>query len=109
PITWREIECDVDTRPLAFHFKDGSNPYWLGVQVRDHRYPVAALAARDGAGRYAPLTRADYNYFIASPGLGAGPFALQVTDTRGHVLLDDHVAFAPGQTVPAPAQLPECW
>ena len=107
PITWHEVECDVGTRPLAFHIKDGSNPSWLGVQVRDHRYPIAAVAARDATGRYTPLARTDYNYFVGT-GLGAGPFALQLTDTRGHTVVDDRVELVAGASVPGPTQWPLC-
>ena len=71
PITWRAVACEV-TGPLAYHFKDGANPFWTAIQVRNHRYPIATLEALRGD-LYFELERLDYNYFVASSGLGVGP------------------------------------
>ncbi|MCW5806951.1 MAG: hypothetical protein KIT31_31620 [Deltaproteobacteria bacterium] len=94
PIAWRVVACPVDGN-LAYVFKDGTNPSWLGLQVRDHRYPIATVEARAIAGEapYKALVRTDYNYFIGT-GLGPGPFAVRVTDTRGHVVEESGIAMA---------------
>ena len=105
PITWREVACDVGTHTLSYRIKDNSNPFWIGIQVRDHRYPIAKLEARDASGGWTAIARADYNYFVAPHGLGAGPFALRVTDTRGHVVEDAAVPIAGGASA---SQLPAC-
>jgi expansin len=106
-ITWHEVACDV-TGPVAYQLKDGSNAFYTAIQLRNTRYPVATLEARDGTGTFQPIARLDYNYFVASSGLGAGPFALRVTDTRGQVLEDDAVALTADQTTPGAAQFPVC-
>ena len=36
------MACDV-TGPIAYHFKDGANPFWTAIQLRNGRYPVATL------------------------------------------------------------------
>src|SRR5262245_33208199 len=107
PITWQEVACD-ETGPIGYRFKEGSNPYWTAIQIRDHRYPIAKLESRDSGGAWHEIARADYNYFVASSGLGAGPYALRVTDTRGHVLEDDAIPFAEAPTNPGASQLPPC-
>lgn len=106
PITWREVACDVQG-PLGYHFKDGSNAFWTAIQVRNHRYPIAKLEA-GSAGTFETIARVDYNYFIDTSGLGAGPYAIRVTDTRGHVLEDSAIALGDNVTRTGAAQLPVC-
>lgn len=85
-ITWRQVACEV-SGPIAYHFKDGVNPFYAAIQLRNHRYPIAKVEVeRDGA--YVEIARLEYNYFVEASGLGDGPYALRVTDTRGHVLED---------------------
>jgi expansin (peptidoglycan-binding protein) len=105
-ISWHEVACP-ETGPIAYRFKEGSNPYWTAIQVRDHRYPISKLEAQTGAS-WTELPRADYNYFIAATGLGGGPFALRVSDQRGHVLSDTAIALGDGVVRPGAAQLPAC-
>src|SRR5262249_32970977 len=56
PITWHEVECPV-SGPIEYRFKEGSNPYWTAIQVRNHRYPIAKLEARDKTGAWAAIPR----------------------------------------------------
>jgi expansin (peptidoglycan-binding protein) len=107
PITWRAAACDV-TGPVRYRFKEGSNAYWIAIQVRNHRYPIARLEAHGGDGAWRDIDRADYNYFVDTDGLGGGPFAIQITDDRGQTLTDTGVPFAEATEVPGSAQLPAC-
>lgn len=106
PITWHEVPCDV-SGPVAYHFKDGANPYWTAIQVRNHRYPIAKLEAQMG-GAYVELERVEYNYFIKSDGLGEGPYTLRVTDAHGHVIEDSGVALGDNVTRTGTQQFPAC-
>ncbi|MGE0870418.1 MAG: expansin EXLX1 family cellulose-binding protein [Kofleriaceae bacterium] len=106
PITWHEVACDV-SGPISYQFKDGSNPYWVAIQIRDHRYPIAKLEARDG-GEYVAIDRVDYNYFVREQGLGEGPFDLRVTDTRGQVLEDSGIALGDAVIRQGASQFPVC-
>ncbi|HEU0030583.1 MAG TPA: expansin EXLX1 family cellulose-binding protein [Kofleriaceae bacterium] len=107
PITWLPVPCEVDG-PISYQFKDGSNAFWTAIQIRNHRYPIAKLEARDGSGAYQALPRADYNYFVDDTGLGDGPYALRVTDTRGHVLEDMAIALGDNVARTGSAQFPLC-
>lgn len=105
-ITWHEVACDV-TGPIEYHFKDGANQWWTAVQIRNHRYPIGKVEAQqDGAWRAIP--RVDYNYFVESSGLGPGPYALRVTDTRGHVIEDAAIALGDNVTRAGTSQFPLC-
>jgi expansin len=100
PIAWRIVACPGDGN-FTFKFKDGTNASWLGVQVRDHRYPLATVEARASSVTTAPykaLVRTDYNYFIGV-NLGPGPVALRVTDTFGHVTEEPAIALADPSTL----------
>ena len=106
PITWHEVACDV-TGPIAYNFKDGSNAYWTAIQIRNHRYPIATVEAQV-AGAYTAIPRLDYNYFVQASGLGAGPYTLRVTDTRGHTLDDTGIALGASVTRDGTSQFPLC-
>ncbi len=106
PITWHEVACPV-TGAASYHFKDGSNPYWIAIQMRDTRYPIGKLEAKAG-GAWTEIGRLDYNYFVDASGLGAGPLALRVTDQRGHTIEDDAVPFAASTSAPSASQFPAC-
>ena len=106
PITWHEVACDV-SGPIDYHFKNGANAYWTAIQIRNHRYPIAKLEAMQGSG-FVAIQRLDYNYFVQASGLGAGPYALRVTDTRGHVLDDSGIALGDDVTRTGAAQFPLC-
>lgn len=105
-ITWHEVACAV-SGPIAYHFKDGSNPFWTAIQVRNARYPIAKLEAMTG-GAYVELPRLDYNYFVKADGLGAGPYQLRVTDQRGHVVEDTGIALGDDVTRAGAGQFATC-
>jgi expansin len=107
PITWHEVACDV-TGPIEYRFKEGSNAYWTAIQLRNHRYPITRLETQDAGGAWTEIPRLQYNYFVADAGLGPGPYALRVTDDRGHVVEDDAIPFAEAQVEPGASQLPAC-
>jgi len=106
-ISWHEVACPV-TGPISYRLKDGSNADWVAFQLRNHRYAIDHLEARGATGDYQSIPRADYNYFVADKGLGAGPFALRVTDVHGHVLDDAAIALGASVTRAGGAQLPTC-
>jgi len=74
--------------------KDGSNPWWIAFQVRDHANIVTTLEAQV-AGAWVPLERQQYNYFLAPSGLGTGPFTLRVTDIHGQQLVRAGITLSP--------------
>ncbi len=92
------MSCDVAGN-LEYHFKDGSNPWWTAIQVRNHRLPIKKLEWKRGTAGWNEVPREDYNYFVNSGGMGDGSFQLRVTasdgqtveDTLSKVLDDDSV------------------
>jgi expansin (peptidoglycan-binding protein) len=107
PISWVYTECDV-LGPIVYHFKEGSNPFWTAVQLRNHRLPIARLEAKGPSGDYVELPRADYNFFVADAGLGEGPYSFRVTATTGEVLTDEGIPFVDSGDAPGAAQFEGC-
>lgn len=105
PIRWQPVPCDVGG-PIAYHFKPGSNPFWTAIQVRNHRYPIESVVVQRGSGDL-PLARQTYNYFVGQ-NLGEGPFALRITDARGHTQVDTGIALGSNAEHAGSAQPPPC-
>jgi expansin (peptidoglycan-binding protein) len=105
PITWNEVPC-ATAGSLVYHFKDGSNPWWTAIQIREHRHRIASLAVEQ-AGAWTEIERLDYNYFVIE-NLGPGPYHLRVTDIHGHEVSDDGVPLRDDDDVTSAAQLAAC-
>ena len=107
-IRWRYVECPIDGA-MAFRFKEGSNPFWTAIQVRNHRQRIAELEARSPGGAYQTVAREQYNYFVAPDGLGEGPYDRRLLHhVYGHGVAAPAVAPGDGVVVEGTAQLPVC-
>jgi len=86
-IAWTFVACDA-VGPVRYKYKDGSNPFWTAIQVRNSRFPIVKFeASKDGA-TWNELARQDYNYFLTGGGLGAGPTQVRITAPNGKTLVD---------------------
>ncbi|WP_223199461.1 expansin EXLX1 family cellulose-binding protein [Solihabitans fulvus] len=86
PITWTLVS-PAAPKNISIRYKSGSSQYWCGIQVIDHRNPVARLEVWSG-GQWQQLHRTDYNYFLSENGSGCGG-AIAVTDIYGQRLVVD--------------------
>lgn len=105
-ISWKVVSCGLPG-PIQYRFKEGSNPYWTAVQIRNAENAILSVEAMKN-GAFEKLDRADYDYFIDSSGLGDGPYHFRVTDVYGHVLEDAAVPFGEAKTFEGAAQFPAC-
>jgi expansin (peptidoglycan-binding protein) len=86
-ITWNFVACDAQG-PVKYKFKDGSNPFWTAVQVRNSRFPIAKLeSSKDGAA-WSEAGRQGYNYFLNGGGFGSGGTQVRITGVTGATLVD---------------------
>jgi expansin (peptidoglycan-binding protein) len=106
-ISWRYVACGL-SGPIVYHFKEGSNPYWTAVQIRNHRYPIAKLEFLAPDGSAVDVPRLDYNYFVKDDGMGEGPYQFRVTDVLGQALEDSDIPFVEAGDSPGAAQFPAC-
>jgi expansin (peptidoglycan-binding protein) len=105
-ITWHEVPCEV-TGPIAYNFQSGASQFYAAIQIRNSRYPVAMIEAKQGS-TYTALAKQTYNYYVSSSGLGVGPYDLRVTDERGQVLEDSSIPLGNGTTETGSGQFPTC-
>jgi expansin len=87
PINWTFVACDV-VGSVSYKYKDGSNPYWTAVQVRNSRYPVSKLESSADGSTWTEAARQDYNYFLNGSGFGSGAVQVRITAESGEMLVD---------------------
>jgi expansin (peptidoglycan-binding protein) len=96
-ITWQHVSCPsvLVSGNVQYAVKDGSNPYWFGVQLRNHVVQITALYVSEGnAGNWVSLNRTDYNYWICSScfnGAATTPISLRLVGETGQQLDDLNV------------------
>jgi expansin (peptidoglycan-binding protein) len=93
PITWTLLSPSMSD-PISIRYKVGSSQWWCGIQVINHRNPIALLEVRTSSG-WRQLTRADYNYFLSPKGDGCGG-AIRVTDIYKEQLTIKGIALSAG-------------
>jgi len=81
--------------PLSVEVSQGSSRYWLALLADSTGNPLTAVQVRTSSG-WLSLTRASYNYWIASSGAGPGPFTVRLTDTQGHKVTVQGITLSPG-------------
>ena len=106
-IQWRYVACET-SGPIAYRFKDGSNPWWTAVQIRNHRYPIVRFEYINEQGVYEEVSRVEYNFFVKEDGFGEGPYRFRVTDVNGQVIEDSEVPLLDGEQTPSESQFPIC-
>jgi expansin len=90
-VTYQAITNPALPGPLQVVVKSGSSAFWLALQIINTGNPIASVSVGGRA-----LSRASYNYWIASSGAGSGPFTVQVTDTAGHQVTLTGIQLEPG-------------
>jgi expansin (peptidoglycan-binding protein) len=91
-ITW-SLVSPSSAGTISIRYKNGSSPYWCGVQAIGHRNPIARLEVSTGGG-WRQLTRTGYNYFLSPNGSGCGK-AIRLTDIYGEQLTINGIALRP--------------
>lgn len=107
PVSWKIVPLDTaENAPVSYKYKEGSSAFWCGVQVRNHRYPLAKLEYLDASGNFVELPRRHYNYF-ESDSMGAGPFTFRLTDIYGAVIVDENIPFTLNEIQQGHVQFPK--
>jgi expansin (peptidoglycan-binding protein) len=101
PVTWTLVSPPLEKK-ISVRYKTGSSQWWCGIQVIDHRNPVARLEVQAG-GQWKELRRAEYNYFLSENGAGCGG-AVAVTDIYGERLVLNALPVKPDVVQPTSAQ-----
>ncbi len=100
--TWKLIACPVPG-DIKIRFKEGASRFWTAFQLRNHRYPILAVAwRRDGP--WIVAERCVYNHFFVRMGVGVGRFSLRMTSVLGQQLDVDIPAWRAGEVIDAKVQ-----
>lgn len=106
PVSWKIVPLDIaDKVPVSYRFKEGSSEYWCGVQLLNHRYPVAKLEYLNSDGEFVEIKRRRYNYF-ESMEMGPGPFTFKATDIYGQVIVDYDIPLVLDEKIEGKSQFP---
>ena len=96
PITWR-LTSPALAGPIGYRFQ-GSNPYYVKVQVLNHRNPVYRVELDTGAGGFVALARTADGFFQYNSASPLGALTLRVTDIYSHTLTDSGIPIATNNT-----------
>lgn len=102
-IAWRYVACEP-SGGVVLRFKDGANPWWTAVQVRNARYPIGRFEYLAPDGTFVEVARESYNYFVEPSGMGEGPFTFRITDAFGHEIVEEGVALPADTSAPVDVQ-----
>lgn len=106
PVSWKIVPLDIaDKVPVSYRFKEGSSEFWCGVQLLDHRYPIAKLEYLNSDGEFVEIKRRPYNYF-ESMDMGPGPFTFRATDIYGQVIVDRDIPLVLDEKIEGKSQFP---
>lgn len=91
-VSWRHVAGTASEMKL--YFKEGSSRWWTAVQVRDAKYPVRSLGFRaaGSSSAFVGVPRQPYNYFVASNGMGPGPYDIRIVDVHGRAVIVPNVS-----------------
>lgn len=84
-VEWKVVKAPI-TGNVSYSIKEGSSPYWAGIQVRDHKYPVLKMEYYQD-GEWINMEKMQYNYFIGN-GMGSGDIEIRMTDIKDQVITD---------------------
>jgi len=104
-ITWQAIPCPVGTQKFSYKF-EGSNPYYLKLQVVGHSVPVQSVQFVSGSTAYAGVRTSD-NFFTLPSGFPTPvtfPLTINIIDTNGQKVTDTIAAMSNDQLIPGKAQ-----
>jgi len=105
-VDWTLVACDVQNQPVHYLIKDGSNAGYVGIQIRNARYPLSKVVAI-GTHTSVPLALQSYNYW-ESTSAGAGPLTLRLTDINGQTFDDAGIKVVPLTETVGQGQFPIC-
>ena len=94
PISWHLVERARRHRHDPVRREGRLQPVVDRVQVRQHANIVSTLEVQVN-GAWQALERQEYNYFLASSGLGNGPFTIRITDIYGQQLVQAGITLSP--------------
>jgi len=88
-ISWKAVPCPVGSEKLKYKFQ-GSNAYYLKMQVVSHKLPLSSVEYVIGGKAY-PATHTQDNFWVSPSGMpqaSTWPMTVNVYSTDGEKLTD---------------------
>ncbi|PVD19298.1 hypothetical protein C0Q70_19785 [Pomacea canaliculata] len=85
-ITIQAVQCPVGSGNVQFKFQ-GSNPYYVKLQVRNARLPVHVMEIEQG-GSFHAMTHTGDGFFLYNGGPISGAFRVRLTAVNGAQITD---------------------
>jgi expansin len=103
---WQLVRCP-DAGSIQLQYKDGSNPWWSSLWVRNPALAIARVEVRRAdTGAYRTLELGGDGTFTDASGFGDGAFTLRVTAVDGSVVEIPQTGFAAGSVVDTGVNFP---
>lgn len=84
-IQWHIVKAPI-TGNLSYRIKEGSNPWWTAIQVRNHKYPVLKMEYYQN-GSWINMEKMQWNHFVGTD-IGTKSIKIRMTDINGEVVTD---------------------
>ena len=88
PIHWQYVACPVTGSVQLF--LHNASQYYAEVRVNNHRYAVKSMDYLSGS-LYLPMRKSADNYFVATSGMGVGPYSFRITDVLGDTIYETNI------------------
>ncbi len=96
PVTYHTIVDPPLPAPLSLRVKEGSSQYWLALLPIGSGNAITSVRVSSPTKGAQSLAHASYNYWLATSGMGPGPFTVQLTDSVGHQVTLTGISLSPG-------------
>jgi expansin len=96
PVTYHTIVDPPLPAPLSVRVKEGSSQYWLALLPISGGNAITSVRVSSPTQGAQNMTHASYNYWLATSGMGPGPFTVQLTDSVGHQVTLTGISLSPG-------------
>ncbi|MBK8076903.1 MAG: hypothetical protein IPK24_15345 [Kineosporiaceae bacterium] len=96
PISYRTVRNPAVSGNIVVQVKDGSNPYWLALQLDNIGNALQSVAVAGPSGAFRSMTRSQNAFWVLDDNPGSGPFRVRLTDVAGHVVTLTSIDLKPG-------------
>ncbi len=96
PVTYRTVRDPAVSGNIVVQVKDGSNPYWLALQLDNTGNALQSVSVAGPSGAFRAMTRSENAFWVLSDNPGSGPFRVRLTDVAGHVATLTSIDLKPG-------------
>lgn len=112
-IQWQYIPCQDNDKTIKMYIDNGSSPYYFKALFYDIKHRIKTVEWKTQEGKYIPIHREMYNYFVALSGIDegrteCGPYTFRITDEYGNMVYAYNISYKTGEEIDLGVQFPDC-